>query len=80
MPSITIKNIPFDVYERLKEAAAANRRSINGEIITYIERGVRGRKVDPEALLARARQLRRKTENHPIGNREFSKAKRVGRP
>jgi len=53
MPTITLKNIPLDLYERLKESAAANHRSINSEVITHIERGVRGRKVDPEALLAR---------------------------
>jgi plasmid stability protein len=65
MPTITLKNIPPDLYERLKESAAANHRSINSEVISLIERGVRGRKVDPEALLARARELRRKTRRRP---------------
>lgn len=55
MPTMTVKNIPPDIYELLKQSAAANRRSINSEIITYIERGVRGRKVNAEDLLMRAR-------------------------
>lgn len=61
MPSITLKNIPSDLYERLKQSADANRRSLNSEIITCIERGIRVRRVDPEDLLARSRQLRRRT-------------------
>jgi antitoxin FitA len=80
MPTITVKNIPADLYEQLKQSAIANRRSINREIITWIERGVHVRKINPEALLVRARQLRQKTRKHPITDAEFESAKRVGRP
>ena len=80
MPSITVKNIPPELYELLRQSAAANRRSLNGEIITLIERGVRGRKLDPEALLARARKLRTSTRRRPITDSEFNSAKRSGRP
>ncbi|MBM4422488.1 MAG: Arc family DNA-binding protein [Chloroflexi bacterium] len=79
MPTITVKNIPPDVYDLLKQSAAANRRSINSEIITHIERGVLGRKIDPEALLARARHLRHKTKSHSLTDREFKAAKHAGR-
>lgn len=79
MPTITVKNIPSEVYELLKQSAAANRRSINSEIITQIERGVRGRKLDPEVLLGRVRRLRRSTRQHPIAQREFNLIKRAGR-
>jgi hypothetical protein len=80
MPSITVKNIPPDLYELLKQSAAVNRRSINSEIIMHIERGVRGRALDPEVVLARARQLRHMTRLHPITDRDFNTAKRAGRP
>lgn len=33
MPAFTIKNIPDDVFDRLKQQAAANQRSINQEAI-----------------------------------------------
>lgn len=79
MPTITVKNIPSDVYELLKQSAAANRRSINSEIITYIERGVRGRKINVEDLLLRARELRHKTKRHPITETAFRAAKLAGR-
>ena len=38
MATITVKNIPDEIYERLKGAASANRRSINREIIVCLER------------------------------------------
>lgn len=79
MPTLTVKNIPADLYELLKESAAANHRSINSEIITHIERGVRGRKVDLEGLLTRARELRQKTKRHPISDTNFRTAKLAGR-
>lgn len=79
MPTMTVKNIPPDIYELLKPAAA-NRRSINSEIITYIERGVRGRKVNAEDLLMRARELRQKTKRHLITDATFRTAKLAGRP
>lgn len=38
MATLTIKNIPLEVYERLKRRAKANRRSINQEAVAVIER------------------------------------------
>jgi plasmid stability protein len=78
MPTITLENIPPDLYQRLKEAAAANHHSISSEVISLIERGVRGRKVDPEALLSRAHELRQKSRR-PISPKEFRAAKKAGR-
>ena len=80
MPTITVKNIPADLYERLKQAARAHRRSINSEIIVYIERAVLAEKVDPEAIIARARKLRAKTVGSPIRNDELDHEKGAGRP
>jgi len=80
MPAITVKNIPEDLYLRLKQAARSNRRSINSEIIVCLERQLRSRVIDPESVLASARKLREKTAAHPIGEREFSEAKAAGRP
>jgi antitoxin FitA len=80
MPTnITIKNIPEDLYEWLKQSAAANHRSINSEIITCIELKVRSIKISLEIFLARARQLRQKTADHPITDIEFTQAKETGR-
>ncbi len=79
MPTITVKNVPPDLYECLKRSAEANRRSINSEVIVCIERVVRSRKRHPEAILAGARRLREKTTGYPIDDDEFTDAKAVGR-
>jgi plasmid stability protein len=80
MPSLTVKNIPDDLYDMLKHSAAANRRSLNSQILTCIEMGVRGRKINAEDLLAQARKLRRETRNHPLTDRKFRAAKLAARP
>lgn len=79
MATITVKNIPDDLYERLKRAARANRRSINSEIIVCIERSVGPQKVDPEQMIARARELRERSADYRITDDEFSDAKAAGR-
>ncbi len=79
MPTITVKNVPTDLYERLKQSAEVNRRSINTEVIVCIERAVRSRRIRPEAMLSRARELREKTGDHLITDDEFTQAKIAGR-
>lgn len=79
MATITIKNIPDDVYERLKETAAVHRRSINSEVIHIIEQAVTPRRVDAEAILVRARELR-ETLNIYVTEEDLNRAKNEGRP
>jgi plasmid stability protein len=81
MPSVTVKNIPPELYERLKQAAAENHRSVNKEIIACIENAVRQtRPGRPEQILSLARKLREHTGRHPISDQEFTRRKRAGRP
>jgi plasmid stability protein len=79
MPTITVKNIPVEIYEKLKRAAQVNRRSINSEVIACIERAVCSQEINPDLLLANARKLRAKTASHPITDRELAQAKAAGR-
>ena len=79
MTTITIKNIPEELYERLKESARANHRSINKEIIACIEDAVESRVVNPEEWLARARILREGDTEYTITDGELDQAKRTGR-
>ena len=80
MPSITVKNIPPELYERLKRSAKANHRSINGEIIACIESAIYPRRIDPEQFLAEARKLREAFGDYVITDEEIDQAKREGRP
>ena len=79
MATITVKNIPPELYVRLKQSAEANHRSINSEIIVCIERAVRSRPISPETTLSRARNLREKTVAYRITDDEFNQAKAEGR-
>ncbi len=79
MPTLTVKNIPADLYEKLKQSAVRNHRSINSEIIVCIEQAVSSQAIDPETMLARARQLREKTAGYTITDDEINQAKSAGR-
>lgn len=79
MPTVTVKNIPADIYEKLKQSAEASHRSINSEIIACIEHTVRSQAIAPELVLAGARRLREMTASYVIGDDEFDQAKEDGR-
>jgi len=40
MATLNVKNFPDDLYERLKRRAAAQRRSIAGEVVRLLDRAV----------------------------------------
>jgi plasmid stability protein len=44
MPSITLKNLPEDLLMKLKECAAAERRSVNQQAIHLLENSLRARR------------------------------------
>lgn len=80
MATITVKNIPDDLYHTLKQSAGANHRSINSEVIVCVERALGHRNVDVEGILASARQIRESIRCRPLSDAEFTKAKKRGRP
>ena len=80
MASLTIKGLPDRLYRQIKERAASNRRSVNGEVISILEDAVGARRVDVEQILAEARALRRLTADHPITTEEIDAAIAHGRP
>ena len=79
MATVTVKNIPDELYARLKSVAKINRRSINSEIIVCIENAVVSRRIDLGEALKNARKLRHLTARHLIGDDEFNQAKAEGR-
>jgi plasmid stability protein len=58
MATLTIKNIPDEVYVQLKQRAARHRRSVNSEIIVCLETVLGRRAVDPATFLTSVRALR----------------------
>ena len=79
MATVTVKNIPDELYGRLKSVAEINRRSINSEIIMCIENTVISRPLNLDEVLENARQVRKLTAVHLIRDEEFNQAKAEGR-
>lgn len=79
MATVTVKNIPDELYERLKSVAEINRRSINSEIIVCIEKAVSSRRINLDEALENVRRLRQWTAGHLISDEEFNQAKAEGR-
>ena len=80
MATITVKDIPHELYRRLKTAAASNRRSINREIISRIEQSLRVRRVTANEILARVRLRQAGYEERALSIGEIDAARREGRP
>ena len=77
--TLTLKNIPDDIYERLKASAEDNRRSLNSEAITCIERALMPVRRSPTERIARARELREALSTR-FRCADIDAAKREGRP
>ena len=80
MPTITPKNIPDELYERLKESAADHRRSLNSEVIVRLEQALLSVRIDPDAFLARADARRERLALPPLNDRRLKAIKIAGRP
>ena len=80
MPTtLTLKNIPDEVYDRLKLSAQAHRRSMNSEAIVCLEAALVPGKVSTEERLARARALRGALPQGRFRVRDIDAIKKEGR-
>ena len=80
MPTtLTLKNIPDDVYERLKAAAETHRRSLNSEAIVCLESVLLPGRVPVGERLARARALRATLPQGKFRSKGIDAFKREGR-
>ena len=77
--TLTLKNIPDAVYERLKLAAQANRRSMNSEAIVRLEAALLPDAMGTSERLARARELRAALPPGKFRARDIDAFKREGR-
>ena len=72
MPTITIKDIPESLYNRFKDVAQRDRRSINAEVIVAMDLLIKGfeQQAQEEALIAeRIASIQRVSEHR--GQRQF---------
>ena len=80
MPALTIKNIPDDLYARLKESAYVHRRSLNSEILYCVERALIPYKIEVSEHVLTARRIREKTVDYELTDVLLDAAKNDGRP
>ena len=79
MATLTIKNIPDELYEQLKQSAARHRRSINSEVVVCLEKVLGSSFVDPATLLASIRALRQAISTVFVTEEDLQAAKDEGR-
>lgn len=79
MKNITVKNIPDAIYERLKESAETNHRSLNSEIISCLERSVARRRLDVEQIIQRADEIRARIKGPTLKTADIIRARDRGR-
>ena len=80
MPTtLTLKNIPDDLYERLKAAASRHRRSLNGEAIVCLESVLGPPKISVEERLERVGRLHEELAGREFLAEDIDAFKREGR-
>lgn len=78
--TLTLKNIPDEVYLRLKASAQLHRRSLNSEAIVCLEAALHSTRVSVEERLARVRALRSALPSGPFNPQDIETLKQEGRP
>jgi len=80
MATLTIKNLPEDIYAALSNLAKRHRRSINGEAIVQLEKALENAEPDNERRLERIRRLRDSLPDVWLTDEFLDFAKNEGRP
>lgn len=77
--TLTLKNIPDNVYKRLKASAATHRRSLNSEALVCLETVLLPGRISPTERIARARAMRDSLTRTTFKVRDIDALKREGR-
>jgi plasmid stability protein len=80
MATLTIKNLPDNIYAALTQTAKRHRRSINGEAIIRLEQSLNIPRQDVEEQLERIRKLRESMGDINLTEDDLNFAKNEGRP
>lgn len=80
MPTLTLENVPAELYEPLRRRAAMNRRSLGNEAICCLECVVVARRLEPEETLAGIRAFRQTLKGVYLREKGLRAAKDLGRP
>ena len=77
--TLTLKNIPDELYDRLKASAEAHRRSLNSEVLVCLETVLLPQRVSASDRVARARSLRQALQAGAFNADDISRLRDAGR-
>lgn len=80
MATLTIRNVPAELYEALAKQAKRRRRSINSEAIFQLQSSFAQREMDVETDLEEIRKFREKLKDVFVSEEEIQREKQRGRP
>jgi plasmid stability protein len=78
--TLTLKNLPDALHDRLSAAAKRHRRSLNNEAIVCLEAGLGAEVPSVDEELVRIRALRESLGLHTFDPDDIDAFKREGRP
>lgn len=79
MPAITLKNIPDDLYNKIKKSAELNFRSINSEILFRLKSSIAQKKPEVDFLLSQIHKINRQIQISKLNEKLIDQAKNEGR-
>jgi hypothetical protein len=79
MPAITLKNIPDELYIKIKKSAEMNFRSINSEILFRLKSSVAQKKPEIDYLLSQIHTLNENLQLPNLNDKIIELAKNEGR-
>ena len=79
MAQIALRGVPDQLHDEIREAAARNHRSVNGEILARLEESGQYRIADVESLLNRIRRRREEIGKLDLGEKTLRELKSAGR-
>ena len=80
MPNLNIKNVPKELYARIKKRATEHRRSLNSEVLVTLETALNSRRVDSRRFLTQLDKLHAGIKHPPLTDTLLKTARRKGRP
>ena len=80
MAQIALRGVPAQLHDEIREAAARNHRSVNGEILARLEESFGNRTADIERVLERIRRRRKFLAAVDLSEDVLREMKNAGRP
>jgi len=80
MANLTLKGIPDDLLERLRESAKSHRRSLNSEILVRLEGEEEEPRIDVEDLIVWTERFQERVKLPPLTDEFIEEAVNEGRP